>query len=38
MNKLDVSVSIASGALSALIVDTFILGDPMQKNTTDSRF
>ena len=27
MNKLDVSVSIASGALLALIVDTFILGD-----------
>ena len=27
MNKLDVSVSIASGALSALIIDTFLVGD-----------
>ncbi len=27
MNKVDVSVSIASGALAALIVDTFIVGD-----------
>ena len=27
MNKSDIAVSIASGALTALIVDTFIVGD-----------
>jgi len=35
MDKIDVSVSIASGALSALIVDSFIVGDILLTNANE---
>lgn len=35
MDKVDVTISVASGALTALIVDTFIVGDISLKNAQD---
>ena len=35
MNKLDITVSIASGTLSALIIDTFVIGDISLKGANE---